>query len=89
MRTSTIPLTTAVLAALFLAGCGKVQINEEKSSLIHSTRTNGKDTVVIEQRDGGEVTYTLNGKRVPREKVPADLLKPFDDDKGNFEELSF
>ena len=76
----------AAAAALILAGCGDVQITEEPGiSVRQSKRSNGKDTVIIEQIDGGEVTYTLNGKKVSKDKVPEELLKPFDSDGGNAE----
>lgn len=80
----------AAAAAFVLAGCGEVQVTHTESRLVRSERTNGKDTVVIEQENGGEITYTLNGKKVSRDKVPAELLKPFFGDGSDYSEvLSF
>lgn len=78
----------AAAAALVLAGCGEVQIIEGPGITgFQSKRTNGKDTVLIEQVNGGEITYTLNGKKVSRDEVPEELLKPFDYGGGNVETL--
>ena len=92
MRAFAISSTAAatILAAFVLAGCGEVHVTHTESRLVRSERTNGKDTVVIEQENGGEITYTLNGKKVSRDKVPAVLLKPFFDDGSDYSEvLSF
>lgn len=92
MRVFAISSTAAatILAAIFLAGCGEVHVTHTESRLVRSERTNGKDTVVIEQENGGEITYTLNGKKVSRDKVPPELLKPFFDDGSDYSEvLSF
>lgn len=86
----TFAITSTAVAAIFLAGCGEVQVTEGPGMTgFHYTITNGKDTVIIEQENGGEITYTMNGKKVSRDQVPADFLKRFNDDgNGNSEELS-
>ena len=92
MRTCAISSSAAaiILAASFFAGCGEVQINERPGITgFHYTITNGKDSVLIEQENGGEITYTMNGKKVSRDQVPEEFLKRFNaDGNGNSEELS-
>lgn len=76
--------TTSILAAMVctavFTGCGdsSPKPSAEKRWPVKSrTIVNGSDTLKIEEFDDGVMEYSLNGKKIQGDRVPAKFKEPF------------
>ncbi len=76
--------TTSILAAIACAAvftsCGDSSPKpsaEKRWPIKSSTLINGSDTLKIDEFDDGVKEYTLNGKKIQSDRVPAKFKEPF------------
>lgn len=76
--------TSSILAAIVctavFTGCSDSSPKpsaEKRWPVKSSTIVNGSDTLKIEEFDDGVMEYTLNGKKIQGDRVPAKFKEPF------------